>query len=325
MRSSSLLCAYVLGLSVLAGCNSSGDGESAAAAIQNALLSADKAMPETLMGTKLFVGGELDRPAVGLFDYEVKVPLWSDGARKDRYVFVPPGARIERSGTNGDYVFPPGTTFVKHFATEQDPNVPIETRVITLKDDGTWGFATYVWNDDGTTELNARPRKITKGGVEYRIPSEQECKMCHGESGSVRGFHGRQLNFTNSSGENQLEVLAGLKIFANTAAELREVVALNDPADATLSTDGRARAYMDVNCSTCHNPEGPDKANLLDLRLDAADTKLLSGGKVVPGKPNDSILWQRITAETERMPLISLRSDPLGLDVLKAYVEQMPE
>lgn len=308
-----------------AACNSGESGESDASKIHGALLSNEKDFPSTLADTKVFHDGNPDKPVFGVTKYEVKVPLWSDGARKTRYVFVPPGSKLKYDMASGKLEYPIGTTFIKHFTTETDPQLPVETRMITLKNDNQWHFVTYVWADDGSTEVNVRPRKVTKGDKEYRIPSEQECKMCHGDPGTILGFNLRQLNFDVTEGQNQLALLTKSALFESPLDELAKVKALDDPQDTNLSINARARAYMDVNCSTCHHPGGPEKANKLDLRLDAIDTKLRSEGKVVPGNLEESILWKLVSSETERMPLISLRPDPAGIDILKQMIEQWPK
>ena len=79
--------------------------------------------------------------------------------------------------------------------------------------------------------------------------------------------------------------------------------------DAPL--EERARAWLDINCSHCHNPAGPANTTALDLRSANADARLwgickppVAAGRatgdhlfdIVPGKPDDSILAYRITS-----------------------------
>src|SRR3954447_26230069 len=46
--------------------------------------------------------------------YDLNVPFWSDGATKQRWVFIPPGAHVQFSATN-EWKFPAGTLFMKQF------------------------------------------------------------------------------------------------------------------------------------------------------------------------------------------------------------------
>lgn len=291
--------------------------------ISDALLAKDKKLPATLAETGLFHAGKADEPVFALTAYDVKVPLWSDGARKQRYVFLPPTTQISRDAV-GKLVFPLGTTFVKHFSTMTDPEKPVETRVMTLKEDGKWTFGTYTWNDDGSTTLNERPGKVTKDGYEYRVPSEKECHMCHTDGQIVQGFVPEQINVARADGQSQLDFFAERGLLAVPVDELKAVAPLGSPTDASLTVDQRVRLYMTVNCGPCHRPDGPDKANKYDMRLEAADTRLLAEGQIVPGDAEASVLYQKNVAQTERMPNLSLRADPVSVALFKTWLDEMP-
>ena len=73
--------------------------------------------------------------------------------------------------------------------------------------------------------------------------------------------------------------------------------------------EGRARAYLDVNCAHCHNTKGP--ANTSGLFLDFGETDMKKLGifkppvaagrgsgnlkfNIVPGQPDESILVYRM-------------------------------
>jgi hypothetical protein len=311
-------------LVLLAGCAVKDTKSEDSSKISEALLAKDKKLPSTLAATNLFHEGKIETPAFALTPYDVKVPLWSDGARKRRFIFVPPEAKITRDATTGKLVFPAGTTLVKHFTTLTDPEKPVETRVITLKSDGKWTYGTYAWNDDGTTTLNERPRKVTKDGVDYRLPSEAECHMCHTDGQPLLGFVPEQINVTQADGSAQIDALDVKGILGVSADELKAIAALPSPTDGTLPVEQRARVYMSVNCGPCHRPDGPDKANVFDMRLEATDTHLLSEGKIIPGYADGSILYQKNIAETERMPNLSLRPDPVSVSLFKTWLDEMP-
>src|SRR5688572_24156197 len=76
--------------------------------------------------------------------FSPQYPLWSDGAHKRRWIQLPPGTAIDATRPDA-WVFPPGTRLWKEFALER----PIETRLIEQLADGSWRYATYVWNEEG--------------------------------------------------------------------------------------------------------------------------------------------------------------------------------
>src|SRR6266850_197172 len=78
-------------------------------------------------------------PSTSLIPYDLNISFWSDGAEKSRWIAIPgdqPGApgRIGFSPT-GEWTFPPGTVFVKHFEMRTDETRPelkrrLETRLL---------------------------------------------------------------------------------------------------------------------------------------------------------------------------------------------------
>ena len=308
---------------VLFGCGSpNSQGTLDSDAIVDALVSADKDLPSTLAETYLFRNGQPDRPVDGVHRFDVKVPLWSDGAIKTRFLFVPPGKTIGLNPATKNFIIPAGTTLAKNFATASGKNV--ETRIITYKGGTEWAFATYVWQEDGSTIKNEYPSTHTVEGTDFRIPSVSECEMCHNGGERILGFAPHQQNFINTDGENELERLAEENLFDPPVRELLKVKPLDDPSDTSLFLNERVRAYMDVNCSSCHNPQSGIKAHDMDFRSEAIDTGLVRAGKVIPGVVADSELWLRFTAAEERMPPVSLRQDPLGTDLLFQLIENWP-
>jgi len=72
--------------------------------------------------------------------------LWSDGAAKRRWISLPPGTAIDKSDPDA-WAFPRGTRLWKEFSID---GRAVETRFIERLDDGTWRYATYAWNAEGT-------------------------------------------------------------------------------------------------------------------------------------------------------------------------------
>lgn len=64
----------------------------------------------------LFADGPAQRPAPGVVPYTVANPLWSDGAEKLRFVYVPGGAGPAPYAEDGPLAFPVGSVLVKTFA-----------------------------------------------------------------------------------------------------------------------------------------------------------------------------------------------------------------
>lgn len=96
---------------------------------------------------------------------------------------------------------------------------------------------------------------------------------------------------------------------------------------AAISFDREIRPLLSDRCFECHGPDANSRE--AGLRLDEREGLLGSAdgrGVVVPGAPDDSVLFQRITAEDplERMPPTSSRHELLDeeVDLLRRWIEQ---
>src|SRR5947207_4570733 len=88
--------------------------------------------------------------------------------------------------------------------------------------------------------------------------------------------------------------------------------ALGEEKPGRPAAEGRAVSYLKEvrpilaqHCFQCHGPD--EAARKGKLRLDLKDTALnerKAGHAIVSGRPNDSLVWKRITTEdkNERMP-----------------------
>ena len=110
------------------------------------------------------------------------------------------------------------------------------------------------------------------------------------------------------------------------------------PDAESASLDERARTYLDVNCSSCHQPGVVGEANI-DLRLTTAwrETNLCGirsdrdwvgtpeGYLVKPGSPEESILYARVQSlgEYHMPPLGSGRVDEAGVELLGSWIQAM--
>mgnify|MGYP005842909493 CR=1 FL=1 len=202
--------------------------------------------------------------------YTVNSPLWSDGALKQRWVSVPDNQRVGFAPT-GEWFFPAGTVFVKHFEIRADDANPgvirrLETRLLVRTADGAVYGVTYRWRPDGSdAELlpDGRDETIdirTVGGgtrtLQWRYPSRAECLSCHNpQAGFVLGVKTRQLNgpfgYPTGVTDNQLRTWNRIGMFNPTLDEaaIPGYARMVDVSDATASMETRVRSYLDANCA----------------------------------------------------------------------------
>src|SRR5688572_2950282 len=131
--------------------------------------------------------------------FSPQYPLWSDGATKRRWIYLPPGTSIDASRPDA-WEFPRGTKLWKEFSH----GTAVETRYLSRGLDGIWRFGSYVWNSDGDATLAPAgglrdlpaPRSTPLSpGARYAIPAEADCRACHdGAPVPVLGFSALQLS-----------------------------------------------------------------------------------------------------------------------------------
>src|SRR5579872_198016 len=181
MRRCSLMA--LVGL-CLAGCGQSkpqldGDGGAldGAAAVVLPPECADASVPPTsLVCTGLYADIANKVLAPDVEGYTPAVPLWSDGAEKERWIHIPPGMVIDNTDPN-EWVFPSGTKLWKQFVRDGHR---VETRLWQKVHDHYWVNATYAWNDDETVATKSAGGDITLGdGTAYHIPTNDECQSGH--------------------------------------------------------------------------------------------------------------------------------------------------
>src|SRR4051812_36602398 len=152
-------------------------------------------LPAHLRDTGLYLSGSVLGPDV--LPFSPQYPLWSDGAAKRRWIWLPPGTAIDAAQPDA-WDFPAGTKLWKEFAHGR----ALETRYIERSTDGSWRFGSYVWNAEGTDAVLAPAsglRDLPASGstrdtrdalaAHYTIPSVDDCRACHeGAPVPVLGF-----------------------------------------------------------------------------------------------------------------------------------------
>jgi uncharacterized repeat protein (TIGR03806 family) len=323
--------------------------------------------PALLSGTGAFSDTPDMVPSPGLIPYSVILPLWSDGAAKKRWMAVPnsgppftPDTQIQFAET-GEWTFPNGTVFVKHFDLNTDETNPsvlqrLETRLLVRSSDGGVYGVTYKWrpdNSEGDIVTNSFTENIVitnATGVRtqaWYYPAPSDCLVCHIPAANyVLGVKTRQLNcdfaYPGATGTgNQLRTLNQLGLLFPPIADESAIAGFSTLVSYTNSSAGpeeRARSYLDANCSNCHRPGGVSDATF-DARWDTpASQQNIVNGPVVASLgidspavvvPNDiwrSIMCLRVnsTDPTIKMqPLAHNAIDANAVEVLTEWVNSL--
>ncbi len=279
-------------------------------------------------------------PHGNLISYELNTPLYSDGADKLRYVYVPAGGRIDASG-DGLLQFPVGSAIIKTFAFgEGETQRYIETRVLLNRADG-WLALPYRWNDDQTEArlaLAGARIPITRPDgeeISYRVPNKNQCKTCHSKNGDVIPIGPKVRNLPGEF----LKGLAERGFIGTLPAGLEQLPVWGDDS---ASNGKLARAYLDVNCAHCHQPGGSASNSGLDLRWEQGDPHAIgirkppvaagrgAGGhkvSIAPGDASASILVYRMESNDPGVAMPELgrsTTDDQAVAVMRKWIEEMP-
>lgn len=221
-----------------------------------------------------------------LMPYKPSTEFWSDGAEKTRFLYLPPGTKIDSSDMN-EWVFPTGTKVFKQFKIG---GKLIETRLLQKFDDQ-WRATTYRWKaDESDAERleggEQNPGLGPDGGI-YEIPTTVACaSACHGgRRDFLLGFDAVSLGLPEATGltlaslvdRKLLTVDPPIKTLAYPAATAAQG---GDKA-------GPAMAWLSINCgSACHNRNPNAGAHFSNLYLQIRSTELMpvDGGPVTVDK-----------------------------------------
>ena len=320
-------------------------------------------VPALLSATGAFTDTAQMTPSVSLIPYQPIATLWSDRAEKLRWVSIPSGEKVVWS-EHDKWQWPAGTVFVKHFALPIDVNAPetlkrLETRLLVVRENGLLYGVTYKWRDDNsdaellTTSVEEVVDIISEAGAStqtWTYPSPGDCLICHNvEAKGILGAKTASLNsdfvFPSGNTNNQLAVWNNLNIFAEP---LQPASIPNYPAHANISDtsktlEHRVRSYWDINCASCHGPQGI--AAQWDARYETAlsnqgvihgelanqrdylgDYGLSSPYVVEPKNADNSILYIRdksINPDDRMPPLGRALEDKEYIEVLKQWIDSL--
>ena len=221
--------------------------------------------PDRLSKTGLYLPNQMLVVAPQNRSFSPQYPLWTDGATKARWVYLPDGARIDASDPYA-WELPVGTKFWKEFSFG---GRRVETRMIWRASQTQWVFATYLW-DERQTEATLAPVQGVRGvaevapGKRHDVPSATDCTACHGTSRpGPLGFNALQLSPDRDPNAIHGEpVRAGMMTLTELVGEQRLSGVGTDlltrpPRIATANPRTRAvLGYLAANCGGCHNGRG---------------------------------------------------------------------
>lgn len=292
--------------------------------------------PATLAEYGFFADAPAQRPAVGVTPYRIQTPLWSDGAEKLRFVYLPTGMKAKAQG-DGLLDLPVGAALIKTFKLN---GRLIETRVLLHRADG-WLALPYQWNREQTEArlalAGARLELTTPQGqaISYAIPNKNQCKECHQQKDAVTPIGPKARNLS-AAWLDSFHKAGKLDMVPNVTAR---VPLWEDRAK--LAAAPVARGWLDSNCAHCHNPAGSASNSGLDLRWEQTSPVALgiykrpvaagrgSGGlefDVQPGHPDRSIMIYRMGSLEGgiSMPEVGRSSiDPDGMAAVRKWIGEM--
>jgi hypothetical protein len=314
-------------------------------------------LPSRLSATGLLVAGSTSDVSADVLSFSPQYPLWSDGATKRRWIYLPPGTYVDATDPDA-WRFPPGTRLWKEFSQGRR----VETRMIELTADGSWRFATYVWNDEGTDAVLAPEAGIASLPVpaapagRYAIPSETDCRACHeGAPVPVLGFSALQLSPKRdplavhgeapADGDQDLATLTASGRLRHLPAVLLEKP---PQIEARSATERAALGYLHGNCGHCHAaPSDSDAAVPVPVQLSHSAAEPSSTANVLaslvgarsrfqphrtaapmpvlaPGNADASILVARLRSRDPRVqmpPLGTVVPDTAALALIARWID----
>ena len=312
--------------------------------------------PHATLSTYNFFEGDLRElnPSFGVIPYDLISPLFSDYAKKKRFIWIPNGVKANYVDDYSPLDFPVGTFLIKNFYynTIQPNNITriLETRVMFKTNEG-WDFANYLWNEEQTEAFFSNEGDIVNltwledealKTTNYRIPSRSECFTCHNQSDNPTPIGLRPQNINKNyeyldETNNQLRKLIDIGYLnSNVPGDINTMVSWDDN---TQPIESRVRSYLDINCAHCHSDNG--YCNYRPMRFAynltvnrenigvcvEPETQFIPNSDIV--KPNDtelSILFYRLNTidESFRMPLLGRTiNHEEGIELVEEWINSL--
>jgi len=272
-----------------------------------------------------------------LIAFAPRYEFWSDGAKKGRWLYLPPGTKIDTTQID-DFVFPVGTKAFKEFRVG---GKLVETRLLMKVREGSgskvWWQAPYVWKDDGTDAVATLGGAVDALGTTHDVPKQEDCLNCHGDVSDVLiGVSAIQLA---DPANDQLTAW-------NAAGRFTVAPPPGIDVPGTGAVKG-ALGYLHANCGHCHNARAVRLNDQTQMRLrllveqktpEVTGAYTTTIGTVmkhalendvtqilVKGDADKSGLWLRMgRSDLFRMPPAGTETiDDAGRDVIRQWIASL--
>jgi len=302
--------------------------------------------PRLLSETGCFSDIRRGRFADTVIPYEVNRPFWSDYADKERAFALPVGAQLGYVEASQGLSVPVGGVLIKHLYMRdtQGARRLFDTRLMHHSERG-WMGHTYRWREDGSdADLLDTGYEGQLAGpmgeMQWSFLNPSTCLDCHTEaSGRTLGLEASQLNRpipVEGGSLNQLEawVDAGYLSLPLPASELASLI----PVEEEIELSREAREYLQVNCASCHRPDGVSHLSF-DLRADTplaetgvcdalptlGDLGIEEARLLAPGAPERSLILTRMRQRgVDQMPPVGSHfSDVEGVALITLWISQL--
>lgn len=300
-------------------------------------------------------------PSPGVIPYAMNSHSYLDHASQRTWLYLPPGAAAEYRPDDA-LSFPVGTVLIQNLLFPEDEGDAaqtgrlVETRLMMHGSKG-WKAVPYLWNEDGTDadrsvigEKTAMTLTLASGEPStftYITPNMNECKRCHVDE---QGMHPIGVTAANLNREididgtavNQLAHWQDLGLLTGLPEDRESIPQIPDWTDEeSASVERRARSWLDVNCSHCHNPRGAASTSGLDLTFQQSTPVRygvykppVAAGRgsagllfsILPKKPDESFLVRRMESSEMGVmmpPLGRSTHDAHGVEVIRQWIAEM--
>ena len=255
----------------------------------SAYLNANDKPAEFISAYHFFKDPKRQMPNDRVIPYDLNTPHFADYANLHRFIWLPAGESIIYHAPD-TLEFPISAVVIITIGYFNDIRNPskgerlIETRLFIHKEEG-WTGLQYIWNKDTTdAHLSLVGGRMEVSWLHYDgmkrthtllVPNKNQCKQCHEIDGAMAPLgpiKARYINrdFSYRTGTaNQLSHWTKIGYLTGAPKNLDDVTRIpvwNDPNTGTI--EERARAYLDMNCSSCHRPKGLAYTSGLDLTYD---------------------------------------------------------